>query len=68
MQAWKWAEMAQELKVIQDFYDFMLWVIQHTESREKGSGTFSGPPRRPTKERGTADQYACGAPIAGKGS
>jgi len=22
---------AQELKVIQDFYDFMLWVIQHTE-------------------------------------
>ena len=23
--------MAQELKVIQDFYDFMLWLIQHTE-------------------------------------
>lgn len=23
--------MAPELKVIQDFYDFMLWLIQHTE-------------------------------------
>jgi len=23
--------MAQELKVIQDFYDFMLWLIGHTE-------------------------------------
>ena len=23
--------MAQELKVIQDFYDFMLWLIHHTE-------------------------------------
>ena len=23
--------MAQELKVIADFYDFMLWLIQHTE-------------------------------------
>jgi hypothetical protein len=23
--------MAQELKVIQDFYDFMLWFIHHTE-------------------------------------
>ena len=23
--------MAQELKVIQDFYDFMLWLVQHTE-------------------------------------
>ena len=23
--------MAQELKVIQDFYDFMLWMIHHTE-------------------------------------
>jgi len=23
--------MAQELKVIQDFYDFMLWLIAHTE-------------------------------------
>ena len=23
--------MAQELKVIQDFYDFMLWLIRHTE-------------------------------------
>ncbi|NLW85680.1 MAG: diversity-generating retroelement protein Avd [Planctomycetes bacterium] len=23
--------MAQELKVIQDFYDFMLWIIHHTE-------------------------------------
>jgi hypothetical protein len=23
--------MPQELKVIQDFYDFMLWLIQHTE-------------------------------------
>lgn len=23
--------MKQELKVIQDFYDFMLWVIQHME-------------------------------------
>ena len=23
--------MAQELKVIQDFYDFMLWLINHTE-------------------------------------
>jgi hypothetical protein len=22
---------AQELKVIQDFYDFTLWLIQHTE-------------------------------------
>jgi len=23
--------MAQELKVIQDFYDFMLWLVNHTE-------------------------------------
>ena len=23
--------MAQELKVIQDFYDFMLWLVRHTE-------------------------------------
>ena len=23
--------MAQELKVISDFYDFMLWIIKHTE-------------------------------------
>ena len=23
--------MAQELKVIQDFYDFMLWLVSHTE-------------------------------------
>ena len=23
--------MARELKVIQDFYDFMLWLIRHTE-------------------------------------
>lgn len=23
--------MAQELKVIQDFYDFILWLVQHTE-------------------------------------
>ena len=23
--------MAQELKIIQDFYDFMLWLIGHTE-------------------------------------
>ena len=23
--------MAQELKVIQDFYDFVLWLVQHTE-------------------------------------
>jgi hypothetical protein len=23
--------MAEELKVIQDFYDFMLWTIRHTE-------------------------------------
>jgi hypothetical protein len=23
--------MTKELKVIQDFYDFMLWLIQHTE-------------------------------------
>jgi hypothetical protein len=23
--------MAQELKVIQDFYDFILWLIGHTE-------------------------------------
>jgi len=23
--------MAQELKVIADFYDFMLWMIRHTE-------------------------------------
>jgi len=23
--------MAQELKVIADFYDFMLWLIRHTE-------------------------------------
>lgn len=21
----------QELKIIQDFYDFMLWMIRHTE-------------------------------------
>ncbi len=24
-------QMAQELKVISDFYDFMLWTIRHTE-------------------------------------
>ena len=23
--------MSQELKIIQDFYDFMLWMIRHTE-------------------------------------
>ena len=23
--------MSQELKIIQDFYDFMLWMIQHIE-------------------------------------
>jgi hypothetical protein len=23
--------MAQELKVIQDFHDFILWIVRHTE-------------------------------------
>jgi len=51
--------MTQELKVIQDFYGFMLWLVNHTEK-------FPRPRRRISRSTGAAEMPECSA-IAARG-